>query len=99
MATTAAVVTVITMLIVGRVERVQFRGPGVQVPARSGRLSGSHFVRHNLVLDDGPSTTAEYYLPYIPPDTWRTFYRNPSDHTRHMVKARCFSVVMLDAAK
>ena len=29
-ATTAAVVTVLTMLIVGRVERVQFRGPGVR---------------------------------------------------------------------
>jgi len=98
-ATTAAVVTVITMLIVGRVERVQFRGPAVQVASAVWPVVRSHFVRYSLVLNDGQTVTAEYYLPSIPADAWRTFYRIPSNHTRQMVKAGCFSVVMLDPAK
>ncbi|HEX9066463.1 MAG TPA: glycosyltransferase family 39 protein [Streptosporangiaceae bacterium] len=97
-ATTAAVVTVITMLIVGRVERVQFRGPAAEVASSVWPVVGGHFVKHSMILDDGSSTVGEYYLPGIPPTAWRTFYGTPSDYTRRMVKGHCFSVVMIDAS-
>ena len=97
-ATVAAVTTVITMLLVGRVERVQFRGPGTVVASSVWPLVASHYIKKSLILDNGSATTAEYYTR-IPPEDWRTFFGTPSDITRQMVKQKCFSVVMLDAAR
>ena len=69
-ATTAAVITVITMLIVGRVERVQFRGPGATNAATLVAAIGQNYHPGTSVLDDAPSTVEQYYLPSIPSDMW-----------------------------
>jgi Dolichyl-phosphate-mannose-protein mannosyltransferase len=69
-ATTAAVITVITMLIVGRVERVQFRGAGAANASAVLAAIGQHYIRSTSVLDDAPLTIARYYLQGIPADKW-----------------------------
>jgi len=69
-ATTAAVLTVITMLVVGRVERVQFRGPGVATATAVVAAIRTHYVQNTFVLDDSTTTMEQYYLPEIPPDKW-----------------------------
>jgi Dolichyl-phosphate-mannose-protein mannosyltransferase len=95
-ATTAAVVTVITMLIVGRAERVQFRGPGLKV-ASAWKVVKKSYEPHTLVLDDSPSTTAEYYLPSIPAHDWKIVYDRLTSQAQGQIRNGCFSVVMLDA--
>src|SRR5262245_52944598 len=55
-ATTAAVLTVITMLVVGRVERVQFRGPGAANAAAVVAAIRQSYLPHTFVLDDGATT-------------------------------------------
>jgi hypothetical protein len=69
-ATTAAVLTVITMLVVGRVEKVQFRGPGAANAASVVAAIRQNYVPHTFVLDDGATTMEQYYLPEIPADMW-----------------------------
>ena len=48
-ATTAAVITVLTMLIVGRVERVQFRGPGLELASSVSYIIGQNWVSRNAL--------------------------------------------------
>jgi len=69
-ATTAAVVTVIMMLIVGRVEGVQFRGPG-SVSAQTIAFAINHnYTNRTLVLVDGSPRTDQYNVPKVPPSSW-----------------------------
>ncbi len=96
-ATTAAVVTVITMLIVGRVERVQFRGPGVEVATSVYQVIGENWVKGTLVLDDSPTATTQYYLPVIPASSWIRLYPSRISWTKTELSQGCFSVVMLEA--
>jgi len=69
-ATTAAVLTVITMLVVGRVERVQFRGPGAANAASVVAAIRQNYVSNTFVLDDRTTTMEQYYLPEIPAGMW-----------------------------
>ena len=69
-ATTAAVVTVITMLIVGRVERVQFRGPGVAAAAEVATAIKKYYKAGSLVLVDGTARTEQYNVPTVPRNSW-----------------------------
>ena len=71
-ATVAAVGTVITMLIVGRAERVQFRGPGVVAAQRVATAIRNNYQSGTLILVDGTDKTDRYYLPSIPETQWRT---------------------------
>jgi hypothetical protein len=71
-ATIAAVGTVITMLIVGRAERVQFRGPSVAAAQRVATAIKKHYQSGTLILVDGTDKTDRYYLPSIPDDKWVT---------------------------
>jgi 4-amino-4-deoxy-L-arabinose transferase-like glycosyltransferase len=71
-ATTAAVITVISMLIVGRVERVQFRGPGAANAAELVAAIRQNYVPNSYVLDDGATSIEQYYLPGIPATAWRS---------------------------
>jgi Dolichyl-phosphate-mannose-protein mannosyltransferase len=75
-ATVAAVGTVITMLIVGRAERVQFRGPGVEAAQRVATAIGNKY-KTGLILVDGTDKTDRYYLPSIPEDKWVTSSSEP----------------------
>jgi 4-amino-4-deoxy-L-arabinose transferase-like glycosyltransferase len=69
-ATTAAVFTVISMLVVGRVERVQFRGPGAANAAAVVAAIRQNYEPNTFVLDDGATTMEQYYLPEIPAGAW-----------------------------
>ena len=69
-ATVAAVGTVITMLIVGRAERVQFRGPSVAAAQRVATAIKNNYQSGTLILVDGTDKTDRYYLPSIPEDKW-----------------------------
>ena len=69
-ATIAAVGTVITMLIVGRAERVQFRGPGVAAAQRVVTAIKNNYRPGTMILVDGTDKTDRYYLPSIPDDKW-----------------------------
>ncbi len=69
-ATTAAVITVISMLVVGRVERVQFRGPGAVNAAAVVAAIRQNYIPNTFVLDGGATTMEQYYLPEIPATAW-----------------------------
>ncbi len=71
-ATIAAVGTIITMLIVGRAERVQFRGPGVVAAQRVATAIKKNYQSGTLILVDGNDKTDRYYLPSIPEEQWVT---------------------------
>jgi 4-amino-4-deoxy-L-arabinose transferase-like glycosyltransferase len=71
-ATIAAVVTVITMLIVGRTERVQFRGPGIVLASRVASAIRKNWQTGTFVLVDGTDKTDRYYVPSIGEDWWIT---------------------------
>lgn len=71
-ATTAAVITVIMMLIVGRVERVQFRGPGSVSAHTIASAIAHNYTPGSFVLVDGSARTMEYNVPSIPPTSWLT---------------------------
>ncbi|MGN6795359.1 MAG: ArnT family glycosyltransferase [Streptosporangiaceae bacterium] len=71
-ATVAAVGTVITMLIVGRAERVQFRGPGVVAAQQVVTAIKQNYRSASYILVDGTDKTDRYYLPSIPEDKWLT---------------------------
>jgi hypothetical protein len=76
-ATVAAVGTVITMLIVGRAERVQFRGPGIVAAQRVATAIGNNYKTGTLILVDGTDKTDRYYLPSIPEQKWVTSSSEP----------------------
>jgi hypothetical protein len=69
-ATVAAVGTVITMLIVGRAERVQFRGPSIMVAQRVATAIKNNYQSGKMILVDGNDKTDRYYLPSIPEENW-----------------------------
>ncbi len=97
-ATTAAVITVITMLIVGRVERVQFRGPGAANVASVVAAIRRNYVPNSLVLDDSATTMEQYYLPEIPADKFRSVVGTGQFQSVQMQALICsgqFSVIVL----
>jgi hypothetical protein len=69
-ATVAAVGTVITMLIVGRAERVQFRGPSIMVAQRVATAIKNNYQSGTKIIVDGNDKTDRYYLPSIPEENW-----------------------------
>jgi hypothetical protein len=71
-ATTAAVITVVVMLIVGRVEHVQFRGPGTAVAGTIWDSITENYRSGTYVLVDGPDKAAQYYVHRVPGNKWLT---------------------------
>jgi 4-amino-4-deoxy-L-arabinose transferase-like glycosyltransferase len=71
-ATTAAVVTVIMMLIVGRVEGVQFSGPGSGTAHKIALAIAHNYARGTFVLVDGSPRTDQYNVPSVPRRSWLT---------------------------
>ena len=69
-ATTAAVITVIMMLIVGRVERVQFRGPGTVAAQTIASAIARYHKPQTYVLVDGSPRADQYNVPSVPPGRW-----------------------------
>ena len=71
-ATTAAVVTVIMMLIVGRIEGVQFSGPGSGNARKIALAIARNYTRGTFVLVDGSLRTDQYNVPSVPTQSWLT---------------------------
>ena len=71
-ATTAAVVTVIMMLIVGRIEGVQFSGPGSGNARKIALAIANNYTQGTFVLVDGSPRTDQYNVPSVPPTKWLT---------------------------
>jgi len=98
-ATVAAVVTVLTMLVVGRVERVQFRGPGLATTNAVLAAIGDGYVRGTSVLVNSTTPIDQYYLPQIPADKWvhSLVISNPVQIVQLTLEicARDFSVIVL----
>lgn len=102
-ATTAAVLTVITMLVVGRVEKVQFRGPGAANTASVVAAIRQNYVPKTFVLDDSATTMEQYYLPEIPADRWVRSVAVTSPYQLVQMQERIcsgyFSVIVLRTAQ
>jgi hypothetical protein len=93
-ATTAAVITVIMMLIVGRVERVQFRGPG-RVAANTIASAIARYHKPNTyVLVDGSPRTDQYNVRSVASSWWLSS-RDPEIETIMHICHRNVSVVVL----
>ena len=88
-ATVAAVVTVITMLIVGRVERVQFRGPSVAAAEQVAGAIRDNYRPGTKIMVDGADTTDRYYLPSIPASMWVASTASSAGPGPDMVKKIC----------
>ncbi|HUZ55540.1 MAG TPA: glycosyltransferase family 39 protein [Streptosporangiaceae bacterium] len=89
-ATVAAVVTVLTMLIVGRVERVQFRGPGSVAAYTVALAIQRNYRRGTLVLVDGNFRTDQYNVPIVPKNSWV-----PADGNMQTVASICSGSVSI----
>jgi hypothetical protein len=93
-ATTAAVITVIVMLIVGRVEHVQFRGPGSIAAKTVASAIANNYIPQTWVLVDGSPRTDQYNVPSVPSNRWLA----PSNLAVQTITAICHrkvSVVVL----
>jgi len=95
-ATTAAAVTVLMMLIVGRIEGVQFSGPG-SVNAHKIALAIAHnYARGTFVLVDGSPRTDQYNVPSVPQRSWLTS-SDPAFQTVLQICNGQVSVIVLHA--
>jgi 4-amino-4-deoxy-L-arabinose transferase-like glycosyltransferase len=93
-ATTAAVVTVLMMLIVGRIEGVQFRGPGSENAHKIALAIANNYAPHTFVLVDGSPRTDQYNVPSVPPQSWLTS-SDPSVQTIFNICDGRVSVIVL----
>jgi len=90
-ATTAAVVTVIMMLIVGRIEGVQFSGPGSGSAHKIALAIAHNYTAGTFVLVGGSPRTDQYNVPIVPPQRWLT----SSDLTVQTVSQICAQVSVI----
>lgn len=97
-ASVTAAVVLLAVLVSGRLEGVQFRGPGI-VTADQIVAAIRHGYRHGTyVISDGGARMEQYYLPTIPPDSWiGMFTGSASQRERIAGQIRCghVSVVVL----
>lgn len=67
-ATAAAVVLLV--LVAGRVQRVQFRGPSALMAHEVVAAVQKSYRAHTIIISPGASRTEKYYLPWIPASLW-----------------------------
>ncbi|MHB1431342.1 MAG: ArnT family glycosyltransferase [Streptosporangiaceae bacterium] len=66
----AAVALVLTVIVAGRLQRVQFRGPGITVAKEIVAAIRQHYQRGTYILSDGAARMEQYYLPAIQAGNW-----------------------------
>jgi hypothetical protein len=72
----ASAVLILTVLVAGRLQPVQFRGPTTAV-ATELVAAISHGYKHGTyILSDGDARLEQYYLPKISPRTWMGVWFN-----------------------
>jgi hypothetical protein len=96
-ATTAAVVTVIMMLVVGRIEGVQFSGPGSGNAHKIALAIAHNYAHGTFVLVDGSPRTDQYNVPSVPSKSWLTS-RDPMFETMLQIRCGHVSVIVLHGA-
>lgn len=69
-ASAAGAALVLLVLIAGRLEAVQFRGPSSSVAARLVAAISHGYRRGTYILSDGAGRTEQFYLPSIPARAW-----------------------------
>jgi hypothetical protein len=66
----AIVALVLITLVAGRVQKVQFRGPGITVAQQIVTTLRHDYAGGTFILADGAARMEQYYLPAIPPERW-----------------------------
>jgi hypothetical protein len=98
LAIVACVALVLGTVIAGRLQSVQFRGPGVQTAAEVVDAVRTDYVPGTYILSDGAARMEQYYLPSIQSRWWvGTFNPTPQQNARisAMVCSGQISVVVL----
>jgi 4-amino-4-deoxy-L-arabinose transferase-like glycosyltransferase len=67
---TTAVVVVLLVLILGRQQRVQFRGPSILMANELVASIRHNYDAHTFIIAPGASRMEKYYLPWIPSRLW-----------------------------
>lgn len=61
---------ILLVIILGREQRVQFKGPGIQAANTIVTTIRNRYVRHTYIIASGDSRMEQYYLPQIPLSAW-----------------------------
>jgi hypothetical protein len=83
----AACVLILLVLIAGRLQTVQFRGPSSGVAAKLVSAVSHGYQRGTYILSDGAARTEQYYLPGIPSRAWMGIFA-PSAASQAQTRAR-----------
>ena len=97
-AITAASGLVVAVLVTGRLQSVQFRGPGITVADQVVATIGRGYVPGTFILSDSAARMERYYLPAISSEHWlAAFSPSPAQSLQiaDMVCASQVSVVVL----
>jgi len=83
----AAGALILLVLITGRLQTVQFRGPSSGVAAELVSAVSHGYQRGTYILSDGAARTEQYYLPQIPSRAWMGIFA-PSVASQAQTRAR-----------
>ncbi len=89
-ATGAAVVLILAVLVAGRMQKVQFRGPALATAGQIVTAIKRAYQPGTFVLSDGGARMEQYYLPSIPGDSWLPSFV-PSTVQGEQIQARICS--------
>lgn len=96
--TIAVAALLLAVLISGRLEKIQFRGPGSAVATQVVTAIKKSYRHGTYVISDGAARMEQYYLPTIPPESWiGTFSPSTEQQARIKDQIHCglVSVVVL----
>jgi hypothetical protein len=82
-----ACVLLLLVLIAGRLQTVQFRGPSSVAAAQLVSAVSKGYQRGTYILSDGAARTEQYYLPQIPAKAWIGIV-NPSAASQAQTRGR-----------
>ncbi|MDA8319703.1 MAG: glycosyltransferase family 39 protein [Actinomycetota bacterium] len=97
-AVVAAVALVLTVVVVGRLQKVQFRGPGITVAREIVAAIQQHYQRGTYILSDGAARMEQYYLPAIHAGNWIATFLPDSQQKAEIARQICagrVSIVVL----
>lgn len=86
------------LLVAGRLQKVQFRGPGITVADQVVTAIRRDYSPGTFIVSDGAARMEQYYLPAIPLARWiATFAPTPAQSARiaNLICSRHVSVVVL----
>lgn len=61
---------ILLVLVLGREQRIQFKGPGIQAASIIVTTISHGYVNHTYIIASGDSRMEQYYLPHIPLSKW-----------------------------